>query len=172
MPRAEASGARDREGGEMIDLDIPGHRRLALDTLVCDFNGTLACDGSLIASVRPRLAMLAARWRIRFVTADTFGTARRELAGIPGELDVLAVERQAEAKRALVESMGAQRVVAIGNGRNDALMLARAALAIGVMGDEGIAVEALQACHVVVRDVADALDLLLVEKRLVSTLRA
>jgi len=50
-------------------------------------------------------------------------------------------------------------------------MLAAAALGIGVCGDEGISTEALQSCAIVVRNIHDALDLLLSEKRLIATLR-
>jgi soluble P-type ATPase len=156
----------------MIDIDIPGYRRIAVDTLLCDYNGTLARDGALVASVRSRLIRLARRLRIIVVTGDTFGSARSELDGIPVEIVVLAAEQQAEAKQSLIEREGADRIVAVGNGRNDALMLARAALAIAVIGDEGSAVEALRASHVVVRSIDNALDLLLVDKRLLATLRA
>jgi soluble P-type ATPase len=47
--------------------------------------------------------------------------------------------------------------VAIGNGRNDRLMLAAAVLGIGVVGGEGLAGEALRASGIVVRHIVDAL---------------
>ncbi len=156
----------------MIDIAIPGYGRLALTELVCDFNGTLAAGGSLVPGVRERLPLLAAQLRIHVVTGDTFGTARAELAGLPCEISVLAPENQAEAKGRFVESLGASNVAALGNGRNDRLLLEASALAIGVCGREGIATEALQACDVVVTDAVDALDLLLETNRLVATLRS
>ena len=69
-------------------------------------------------------------------------------------------------------ALGADHVVAIGNGRNDRLMLAASALGIGVGGTEGIAVETIAACDVVVPDIGAALDLLLETKRLVASLRS
>jgi soluble P-type ATPase len=51
-------------------------------------------------------------------------------------------------------------------------MLAEAALGIGVIGDEGMATEALIASDVVVRNISDALDLLREPRRLVASLRA
>lgn len=156
----------------MIDVAIPGFGRLTLATLVCDYNGTLARDGLLLGEVRARLLRVADVLQVKIVTGDTFGTAQAQLRGLPGELIVLPAEGQAEAKRRLVESLGAHEVVAIGNGRNDRLMLGAAGLGIGVAGPEGIATEALQAGNVVVRDVADALDLLLDVRRLVATLRS
>jgi soluble P-type ATPase len=67
--------------------------------------------------------------------------------------------------------MGAERVVAIGNGRNDRLMLEAAALGIAVIGDEGIAAEAASASDIVTRHIRDALQLLLEPRRLVASLR-
>jgi hypothetical protein len=49
-------GAR---GEAMIDVAIPGFGRLALEHLVCDYNGTLARDGVLLDGVAARLTALA-----------------------------------------------------------------------------------------------------------------
>jgi soluble P-type ATPase len=108
---------------------------------------------------------------VRVVTGDTFGSARSELGDGPWQLTVLEFERQAEAKAALVERLGAERVVAIGNGRNDRLMLGAAALGIAVIGDEGIAADAGRAAHILTRHVGDAFALLLDTRRLIATLR-
>ena len=156
----------------MIDLEIPGFGRLEITDLVCDYNGTLALDGVLPADVGARLRLLATRLRCHVVTADTFGTVREAVADLDCRLVVLPGRDQAEGKRRYVESLGAQHVAAIGNGRNDRAMLAAAALGIGVCGGEGLAAEALQACAIVVRDVRDALDLLASPERLTATLRS
>ena len=155
----------------MIEFTIPGFGRLELSHLVCDYNGTLAADGVLLSGIRERFSSLAKRLQIHVVTADTFGTARSQLADLGCALVVLPASEQAQAKKRFVDGLGPQRVVAVGNGRNDALMLAAAALGIGVCGDEGIATEALRSCAIVVRNIHDALDLLLSEKRLIASLR-
>ena len=156
----------------MLDVAIPGYGRLRLADLVCDFNGTLAVAGELAPGVRERLPKLAALLRIHVVTGDTFGTARAELAGSPCAIVVLAAEGQAEAKARFAQELGPSQVVAVGNGRNDRLLLDAVALAIGVGGREGIATEAMQASDIVVPDPASALDLLLDTNRLVATLRS
>jgi len=156
----------------MIDLAIPGFGRLELAHLVCDYNGTLAQDGVLVPEVRERLAALSARLRIHVVTGDTFGTVRNAVAGLGCTLVVLPEAQQAEAKRRYIETLNAESVVAIGNGRNDRQMLEAVALGIGVLGGEGSAVETLAACTLVVKDVRDALDLLDHPTRLTATLRA
>jgi len=155
----------------MIDITIPGFGRLALSELVCDFNGTLACDGRLLDEARVLLPEVARVVDIRVVTGDTFGSAADELRACPCELTTLPPDAQAQAKAALVERIGIERVVAIGNGRNDRLMMNAAALAIGVIGNEGIACEALASCDIATRHIGDALALLLEPRRLVATLR-
>ncbi len=156
----------------MIRIDIPGFGRLALAHLVADYNGTLAVDGALIPGVAEALAGLSADLRIHVVTADTFGLAAMQLAGLPAELTIIPAESQAEAKRDLVGRLGAGSVVAIGNGRNDRLMLAEAALGIALVQREGAAAESLAAADVVSLSVLDALELLRSPKRLIATLRS
>lgn len=155
----------------MIEIDIPGFRRLALSELLCDFNGTLARDGRLLADARALLPDVAKVVNIRVVTGDTFGSAREQLRDCPCEMRLLGARDQAQAKADLVAEIGAEHIVAIGNGRNDRLMLEMAALGIGVVGDEGIAAEAAHASDIVTADIADALALLLQPQRLVATLR-
>ncbi|MCA9958568.1 MAG: HAD hydrolase family protein, partial [Anaerolineales bacterium] len=62
--------------------------------------------------------------------------------------------------------------VAVGNGRNDALMLQAAALGIAVLQAEGTAVVTLTAADVVTPTILDALALLTEPRRLIATLRA
>jgi P-type E1-E2 ATPase len=156
----------------MLEIKIPGFRTLQLEHLVLDYNGTLACDGELVKGVRERLARLAHDVRIHVVTADTFGKARRVLAGLPCELCVLPAALQDKGKLAYIERLDARRCVCVGNGRNDRLMLQAAALGIAVIGQEGAAAETLAAADMVAPHINDALDLLLHPLRLVATLRS
>lgn len=156
----------------MIHIEIPGHRTLSIDHLVLDYNGTLAEDGSLIDGVAALLTSLAGQIRVHVVTADTFGKASAALEGIPCALTVLPVDDQARAKFDFVRSLGSARVAAIGNGRNDRLMLDEAALGIAVIQREGAALDAIGAADVVCTDIISALGLLLNPLRLVATLRS
>ena len=156
----------------MIEIDVPGFGELALAHLLLDYNGTLARDGELIEGVAPRLEALADALEIRVLTADTFGGARAELAGLPCAVTVLEAGDQAAAKAAAVERLDARAVAAVGNGRNDRLMLERAALGIAVVEEEGAAAATLGAADVVVNRIVDALDLLRRPGRLIATLRS
>lgn len=156
----------------MIEIEIPGFKVLQLAHLVLDYNGTLAVNGDLIQGVKSRLNTLAGSLGIHVVTADTFGKAARVLDGLDGRLVILPPVNQAVAKADYVRQLGGQATVAIGNGRNDRLMLEQAALGIAVLGEEGTAAAAIQAADLVVRDVFSALELLRNPRRLVATLRS
>ncbi len=156
----------------MLRLEIPGHEPLCLEHLVLDYNGTLAADGTLLAGVAPRLESLGTRLAVHVVTADTFGQAAEQLAGLAAEVVVLPAEDQAAAKREVIQNLGPGRVAAIGNGRNDHQMLAEAALGIAVIQEEGACAQALLAADVIAPSITSALDLLLHPLRLAATLRS
>ncbi len=151
-----------------IPLEIPGYESRFFTHLILDFTGTLSLDGVLLPGVAERIRSAAEHLDVTVLTADTFGTAEAQLAGLP--VVMRRIECGAE-KADLVEQAGAPGVIAIGNGRNDVAMLERAGLAIAVIGPEGAAGELLRAADVVVRDIHDALDLILYPLRLKATLR-
>jgi len=156
----------------MLTIDIPGHGVLELENLVLDLNGTLAQDGEVLDGVAEAVEALAPTLHIVVVTADTHGSADALLRPIGVEhMHVIARGREAEAKLDLVDELGGDSVVAIGNGANDALMLKDAALGIAIVGGEGASASVLQAADVVVTSIQDALGLLLEPRRLIATLR-
>ena len=59
----------------MIQIDIPGFRKVTIRHIVADHNGTLACEGELLDGVAEGFRRLAERVAIHVVTADTFGLA-------------------------------------------------------------------------------------------------
>ena len=63
----------------MIELTIPGYKRIQIKHLVLDLNGTIACDGKIIIGVRECLKTLADKVQIHILTADTFGKAESHL---------------------------------------------------------------------------------------------
>ncbi|RMG75328.1 MAG: ATPase P [Nitrospirae bacterium] len=155
----------------MITIDVPGFGRVELSHLVSDFTGTLSEDGSLCEGVGERLERLSERLQIHILTADTFGTARKELEGINCHIHILTGERQDIQKGDYVEELGAWAVVAFGNGKNDRLMLEKARIGVAVCLKEGCAVDAMSAADIMVKSIQDGLDLLLNPKRLKATLR-
>jgi P-type E1-E2 ATPase len=155
----------------MMEINIPGLEPLRLTHLMLDFNGTLARDGKILPGVRERLEKLAQQVEIHILTADTFGTVQEAMAGILCRTIVVPETAQAEAKAKHVHDLGGDGVVAIGNGRNDRLMLQNARLGIAVMQEEGAAPQTLLAADVATPDINCALDLLIHPLRLIATLR-
>ena len=84
---------------------------------------------------------------------------------------VIASGWEAGDKLAIVQELGADSVVAIGNGSNDALVLKASAVGICVIGPEGASRAALEAADVVVPSIQAALKLLAEPRRLMATLR-
>lgn len=156
----------------MLSIEIPGRGAMTLEHLVLDVNGTIAAGGSLLPGVADALAALGGVLDVVAVTADTHKTASTLDAEAGITVRVIAPGGEGEQKRALLRELGAERTVAIGNGANDALMLAEAAVGIAVIGAEGAALDAIQAADVVVTDVLDAFALLADARRLVATLRS
>lgn len=155
----------------MITLDVPGRGEMHLHSLVLDYNGTIAFDGHLEEGVLEQLNLLAKDIKVFVITADTFGQAAAECQGLKGEIVILKRYLGAQEKEDFVASLGAAGVVAVGNGVNDCLMLKKAALGIAVIGGEGASVQAINAADIVVKDIHQALGLLLHTKRLKATLR-
>ena len=151
-----------------ITLPTAEGRDRSFSDLVFDYTGTLSLDGLLILGLAERLADLALSVRITVLTADTFGTAQDQLAGLP--VQVRLVEKGQD-KADFLKQLGPERVIAIGNGRNDVEMMKIAGLGIVVIGPEGAAGELLQVADVVVRNIRDALDLIANPLRLKATLR-
>ena len=65
----------------MIEIDIPGFRRLTLEHLVMDYNGTLELGGQLMPGVKEEPRCLAKYFTLHVLTADTNGGVEDQLAG-------------------------------------------------------------------------------------------
>ena len=154
----------------MLTIKIPGREELNLSHLILDYNGTIAEDGEIIESIRPRLADLSTDLTICVITADTHGTAAKKCEGLP--LEVLTVPTTEvgaiKAQEAMKRTGG---VITIGNGFNDIQMSDAADLSICVIGKEGCCGALLMHTDIVVTSIDDALDLLLKSSRIRATLR-
>jgi P-type E1-E2 ATPase len=155
----------------LIEIEIPGRGAYRLKHLVLDVNGTIAVEGQLAEGVAEQLAELRPLIEVHMLTADTRGRQQAIDAQLGMQAVRIARENEAAQKASFVRGLGGEEVCAVGNGANDAEMLREANLAIAVLGEEGLAVETLNAADVVVSHINAALDLLLSPLRLVATLR-
>jgi soluble P-type ATPase len=155
----------------MISVELPGHGDLRLENLVLDYNGTIAKDGILIEGIAERLREIAQCLKIYCITADTFGSAAKQLKGLPVEIALIKQGDERREKLDFVKKLGLESSVAIGNGANDEWMLREAKLGICVIGGEGCSHKALSNADVLVSDINAALELFLYPNRLKATLR-
>ena len=155
----------------MIRIEIPGMGLIQAEHLVLDYNGTLAIDGSVIEGVKEKLNILAEKINIHVLTADTFGKAANKLKEVYCKLTVLNGDKQALQKQQFINQLGNKKVIAIGNGLNDMLMLKDAVLGIAVIQKEGASSKTLFNADIVCKSISDALDLFVNPLRLAATLR-
>lgn len=154
-----------------MQIVIPEYKTLNIDTVFLDFNGTIAVDGIIPDSIKERLAALAKEFRIYVLTADTHGNAKYQCEGLPVILQTFPIGEARTYKKEIIKSMGHKKCVAIGNGRNDELMLKEAALSIAVIDREGACAKAIMASDICVCSMEDALDLLIHPSRIIADLR-
>jgi soluble P-type ATPase len=157
-----------------IAVDIPGFGKRHIRIAVCDYTGTYSCGGTIAPDVKTRLRTLVTLVDLHIVTADSFGTAETELAGIATPYMLQTANHDIE-KAAYLSQFDLRHVAALGNGNNDRLMLKAVreggGLAIAVDNGEGCAMDAMRHADLFVVGAAQALDLLLCPVRLKATLR-
>jgi soluble P-type ATPase len=147
-------------------MEIPNYGRIEFRAVLFDLNGTLGESGKVEEEVKHLLERLADKYTVVVLSADTFGTLEEEFRGLP-----VRIERVSSGAEKAEIAKGYEPYIAVGNGNNDVAMLEGAELAFCVIGPEGATTDALLASDVVVRDVKDAIGMLLDEKKLIATLR-
>lgn len=155
----------------MIKIEISGMSTLLIEHLVLDYNGTIAINGELIEGVKERLEKISGLVDIYVITADTYGSVYEECRDLNLSVHVIGKYHQDREKLNFIESLKCEYCAAIGNGRNDILMLEHAALGIGVIQTEGMSAKTLMSSDIVFYSINDALDALLHPNRLIATLR-
>ncbi len=155
----------------MLNLPIPGGSTYSIEHLVLDYNGTIGLDGELMKGVEGALIPLARQISLHILTADTHGNVANKIRDLPVSLHIIEEGRQDVGKYNFIHQLGSSGVVAIGNGRNDALMLQEAALGIAVIQSEGCAGLLIAYADIICTSIIDALKLLVHPARLRATLR-
>jgi soluble P-type ATPase len=155
----------------MIQIDIPGRGNMEIENILLDLNGTIATDGEIPLDVREKINLLSEKVTIYILTVDTQGTAEEEVRGMNADMIKIPEEDSKNRKFEFLKTFDFEKTVAIGNGNNDQLILKEAGVGIAVLGDEGVSVSAMKNADIVVKNISDALDLLLKRKRLIATLR-
>lgn len=154
----------------MITIEIPGREILKIEHVIFDYNGTIAVDGMLVPELEQRFRELKKVVNIWVLTADTYGTVRKQCESLGIQVETFPRANAGECKEEIVENISGD-ICCIGNGYNDMKMFAKARLRIAVLGREGLYPGLLGLSDVLVSSPGDALDLLLKPDRLRATLR-
>jgi len=155
----------------VLEINIPGHKKMLFEHLVLDFNGTVAIDGTLIDGVIKRLADLSTQLTIHVLTADTNKSVKAQFTGLNFKVHIIGPNNQELEKYNYIKGLGCERCICFGNGANDRLMLERAGLGICVLQKEGVYSKTLMSSNIVVKDIRDGLDMFIKQNRLIATLR-
>ena len=127
-----------------MTIEIPGCKNLSLSTLLLDYNGSIATDGSIPDAVKSRFQQLAEQFKIIVLTADTHGTAGMQCTGLPLELCTFPTGNAADYKLEVLNREG---------------------------GNTCVCSALLQESDICVTSIEDGLDLLLNPKRIIADLR-
>ncbi len=153
-----------------MKITIPGFGDLELTTLILDLNGTIAVHGEIIQGVKERIKLIKDKGlRVVLLSGDTRGNGLK----MAQDLDIeLLVVKTKKAKMQAAKKMEPKKCVTIGNGRMDVSLFKVARLSVAVMQAEGVSTECIREADILIPSVVNALDLLINETGLVSTLRA
>ena len=154
----------------MILLLRPGQAPLEIDSIVIDFDGTLAADRRVHAKTKDKLTLLARRTKIYVLTTQGEERSDEVLGKVSAEIIHLREGDAGQEKLNLLNRLGPLRTVAIGNGLHDVPMIEQAALGLCVMSREGTSGELIQRADLVFTSILDALDFLLKPLRQKATL--
>ena len=155
----------------MLDLSIPGKGKVIIKKIVLDLNGTLTTDGELAPETITILSEVSKILQVYILTADTLGSAAGLKHDLKINIQVLEGANIGAAKAEIVDNLGPETLIAVGNGNNDADMLKKAVVGIAVLGTEGCSVKALQNADLLVKSIDDALTMILKPQRLIAGLR-
>lgn len=154
-----------------MKIDIPGLGNLEILHLVFDLNGTLGVNGIISDDVKNMVIQASKEFKVHILTSDTFNTIHSQVDGLSLELLIIDGSKAAEKKLSFIQGLDEKKVVAFGNGRNDALMLQAAAIGIVIVGQEGASREALLSADLVFYDIKNAIEAVLNPKKLIAGLR-
>lgn len=152
-------------------VEIPGREKIEIKDIVFDYNGTIAIDGKLIGDVSKNINELSSSFNFYVITADTYGTVKKELENTNCKVITIPALTQDISKLDFVKELGLNTCLSVGNGRNDKLMLKETILGIAILQDEGLCTETLLNSDILVKSIFDVFAFLKDSNRLIATLR-
>lgn len=154
----------------MITIQRPNQQPLDIEYLLIDYEGTLASDGRVHPKAKDKINLLSKRIKVFIVTNGEKVSVEERLRKVNAEIIWLTEGQASRQKLQLLHQLDPNKTVAIGNGQDDAAMIAEAGLGICMIGKEAAAGETLRRADLVMTNILDALDFLLRPLRQKATL--
>ncbi len=155
----------------MLIYNIPGIGKIEIDNIVFDYNGTIAVDGKLIDDAKVLIIKLKEYANIHILTADTYGTVEKECAELGVKVAKFPKEMASLSKKEIVENLGPEKTICVGNGFNDIEMFKICKISIAIIENEGCSGKLLAHSDIVTKSIKDAIKVILNENRMKATLR-
>ena len=153
-----------------MKYDIPGTGIIEISNLCLDYNGTIAYEGKLIEGVEEKISKLKNDLDIYVLTADTYGTTKKECEKLGINIVTFDRENASECKERIVKELKGN-TVSFGNGYNDIQMFNNSKISVAIIGGEGVYSGLLSHSTIAVNNILDAFNLLLDKNKLKATLR-
>ncbi len=146
----------------VMNIEIDGFGKIEAEYLVSDLNGTLAMFGKVSPKTKNLIKQLKSKLKIFILSADTFNNGKEIADDLGVEFHKLSgTKSQALEKYEFLLNLGPEKSIVMGNGRNDYMMIQKAKLAFGIMGEEGINPKTLKEADLIVNSPENALKMLL-----------
>jgi soluble P-type ATPase len=155
----------------MIEILIPGRDKLEIQNIVFDYNGTLAVDGTMSFNTKKMLIKIKEFVNVFILTADTYGTVKKECSELGVEVKTFPREGAAAFKMDIVKSLKGD-TICVGNGYNDIEMFRLSELSVAIIGKEGCCGKLIACADIVVNSIEDVFELIMKHERIKATLRS
>jgi P-type E1-E2 ATPase len=155
----------------MIEFQVPGMGKVEIKNVVFDLNGTLSMNGTISQDVEKKIRQLSQRVNVFILSSDTRGNLKELAEKLGVNYRRVSSPPENVAKEKFVEELGSENTIAVGNGKNDELMLKKAKLGIAVIGEEGACSSAILNADIIVINPLHALELIMDPQKIVATLR-
>jgi soluble P-type ATPase len=113
----------------MITMERPGQEPLGIEYILIDFEGTLAVDRRVDPKAKDKMNLLSRRTKLYVLAQGQDQVAEEVLKKVKAEIVHLKEGESSQGKLNLLNELGAQRTVAIGNGLTMSPWLKKPALA-------------------------------------------
>jgi len=152
-------------------INVPETGKYEIENIVFDYNGTIAINGEIISGILEKIVKLTEVFNVAIITADTFNTVRKAFKNTNVNIHIIDNENGMIQKKEFIKNIGSNKTIALGNGRNDELMLKEAIISVAILNNEGVSLKALNSADFLLKDINHFFEMIEEPKKLIAILR-